>query len=1480
MGQILILAVPAVGVSTALTAVFAYYGLGIGTWNAAMAFGAMLSATDPVAVVALLKELGAPKQLSLGIEGESLFNDGTAAAVFLLFAAAMRGDERTGAEQAAFFFQIALGGVALGLVVGGFTAAWLSLARWDATAQITITLVAAYTAFIVAEGMFHVSGVLAVVVLGLILAATGTTTIKDRAAMHHFWEMIEYIANTLVFVMAGVIITKRGFLETAIAWYDWPLLAALYALLHVIRAIAIAVFLPCLRATGYGLGSREFLVLTWSGLRGAVGLVLALQVAGSDLRGEPEGSQAGHRFLFYMAGITTLTLLVNGTTTGSLVRYLGIGAPTRATVRMFQRAVAAIERTYASKKAYMRQLEFFRSVDWRAVDGFVLPLLEEITESASVADADAEQRREAANATITVAVGAAGSGKQRTLSLFGFVRFACASCCGCGSDARRGSGSALGAVGTALRRPSCCCGRCSRYDSSPASPSTAQAPTHRGTDTHLPGFAAAERPRRRRSGRRSPSGSPAPSTAAAAGPACPCLGSRRGGDDDDDDDGTDSAVDALPVLTAGGMSKRLGSTLMPTKAGASGPALARMPSLADALGNATADVTEAELRDHRQRYISMVKREYAQALEQGWLGPAAFRVLTEAASTAQDRLDEPLCEWQRVRDELDHVSWASWIGSHAGSCAGSTAFDRIAHEYKVCAGFIQGHLKTQPFLGIIASGEYRRMLQEEEDGMIREARVRLEASCQEPAVTRALQTRHAIRVLLTKMRKKAQLLLEHGEMEEKEVEEVAGVLTAAWDRAELKTSIEVDDVAQLREALFLDQLPETDVQRLLEAKAEVRTFPPGTILLARGRQVDACVVVLSGLVNVYQPAEHCAAEPGRRASGATLTACAGGRLIDTLSWGSVVGALGMLTGRAPDVTAIARTRCRGLLLRQRDVFPLVKSAPPRPGVPFRAVTPLEQALCRMAALLACEMRPPPLLLDVPTASLRAILAHAQLVRPDAFRPVRVVGSVLMLTGALLQPLAEHYELAERVIAHVESQPEGGRFGVHVRKDSPTTAAGRTHRGHNPRATTHAAAHGSAGPFAALPTPTARRVLGEDTPSTSSPGNRRFFASSASTMGGSSGGGRSRAGSGVAVKRGAETAPPSTAAAAATAAVRAAAGLDAKAGVTDDESAMPADVTDTGFELGQMPPQAATAPARAGSAGSAGSVGFEAEVDLRSSSGSDSDADTVGDDAEGAVIVEVGELDDSFTTVRETATVREPGAAARGGAGPAAGAAAPVTEASVPSWAPGGQQMLLPVRLNDAGTPSRLSPPPGAAADGAVTCDKPVSRTAFDADYASKQEASRHRPAVFSLPDGAEVAMGRAHFATVLAAVAGRAAGDGPLATAHSEGSVVAGEGSAPVVMLPDDGDDGADYRWFAPGTRLLVMPRDILRAVTRRAAKHAAVVRNEQSAAKKLETHFDQKLRRSAAHASTRLRAVSRAIGRMTLDGARSRRRMPPGGEV
>ena len=185
--QVLTLAGPGVAIATALTALFAFFGfdaMGSYHWNAdiSLAFGAILSATDPVAVVALLHELGAPRKLGIIIEGESLFNDGTALVVFLVFEEAMREpDERGLASKFLFFIQFACGGACVGYTLGRGMV-WSLGYVTEPVLEILISLIFAYGSFILSE-QIHVSGVIATVCLGLVHATMGKSRVSNPEAM-------------------------------------------------------------------------------------------------------------------------------------------------------------------------------------------------------------------------------------------------------------------------------------------------------------------------------------------------------------------------------------------------------------------------------------------------------------------------------------------------------------------------------------------------------------------------------------------------------------------------------------------------------------------------------------------------------------------------------------------------------------------------------------------------------------------------------------------------------------------------------------------------------------------------------------------------------------------------------------------------------------------------------------------------------------------------------------------------------------------------------------------------------------------------------------------------------------------------------------------------------------------------------------------------------------------------------------------------
>ena len=281
--QVLLLAGVGLIITTGFTGLFVVGMLGW-EWHEALMLGALLSATDPVAVVALLKELGGSAKLGTLIEGESLLNDGTAIVLFLVFFEFARGEELGGGDIVALFFRLALGGPVLGLVWAWVTIHWVGRVFNDPVMEMTITLVSAYLLFYTAEFVLEVSGVLAVVVLGACFAAFGKTRISPSSehAIHVIWETFSYHGNTLVFLLTGVIMVKKVNLGE-LSGSDWGSLFALYAMLHIIRALMVMMLFPLLRRIGYGMDYKSATMLVWGALRGAVSLALALIVSLDDL---------------------------------------------------------------------------------------------------------------------------------------------------------------------------------------------------------------------------------------------------------------------------------------------------------------------------------------------------------------------------------------------------------------------------------------------------------------------------------------------------------------------------------------------------------------------------------------------------------------------------------------------------------------------------------------------------------------------------------------------------------------------------------------------------------------------------------------------------------------------------------------------------------------------------------------------------------------------------------------------------------------------------------------------------------------------------------------------------------------------------------------------------------------------------------------------------------------------------------------------
>ncbi|MFW5721407.1 MAG: cation:proton antiporter, partial [Bacteroidota bacterium] len=365
-----ILAVPGIIVALLLSALVVmaiqFFGIGMSgwTWLIALLFGTVVSATDPVAVVALLKELGASKKLGTLIEGESLLNDGTAIVIFMVLLLSITG---AGSDTSPIveFLRVAIGGTVVGLVIGYIIIAWVKKVFNDALVEITVIVAGAYITFYIAEHFFHVSGVLGLVALGLLMASTGRTRISPEVEhfLHEFWEMFAFIANTLIFLIVGVVIANN-IVFTA---NDFIILLILYIGIHVVRAIVITLFFPVMKIAGYGLTKKNAYVLWWGALRGAIALALALIVASES----KIDSHIRDQFLFYTAGIVTMTLLINATTIKILLNALGLTKIPPAKQKMILTARNFLRQASEKSLDKLQSDRFLSRANWEKVKEYL-----------------------------------------------------------------------------------------------------------------------------------------------------------------------------------------------------------------------------------------------------------------------------------------------------------------------------------------------------------------------------------------------------------------------------------------------------------------------------------------------------------------------------------------------------------------------------------------------------------------------------------------------------------------------------------------------------------------------------------------------------------------------------------------------------------------------------------------------------------------------------------------------------------------------------------------------------------------------------------------------------------------------------------------------------------------------------------------------------------------------------------------------------
>ncbi|WP_420645580.1 Na+/H+ antiporter [Candidatus Leptofilum sp.] len=346
---VLLLAVGGTLVGTFLVGGLVVQFLGI-SWAAALAFGALISATDPVAVIAFFRTLGVNKRLTILVEGESLFNDGVAIVIFNLALAAgtLSGSFGLG-EALQEFFIVAFGGLAVGLVMG-YVVSYIILKNVDDHLIETATTVAlAFGSFVVAEsfGQFigvdelHFSGILAVVAAGLMVGNIGleNTSPTTKLTLDNFWEFLSFVVNSLVFLLIG--------LEIELAQLQPNIIPILVAVMAIILSRGLIIYVFSWIYGRFQPRNRIPLnfqhVMYWGGLRGAISLALALSIENAVF-----GSDVALELRVMTFGVVLFTLLVQGMTIEKLISRLKLADKPPQRVEL-QRRQATLFAKWAGK---------------------------------------------------------------------------------------------------------------------------------------------------------------------------------------------------------------------------------------------------------------------------------------------------------------------------------------------------------------------------------------------------------------------------------------------------------------------------------------------------------------------------------------------------------------------------------------------------------------------------------------------------------------------------------------------------------------------------------------------------------------------------------------------------------------------------------------------------------------------------------------------------------------------------------------------------------------------------------------------------------------------------------------------------------------------------------------------------------------------------------------------------------------------------
>jgi CPA1 family monovalent cation:H+ antiporter len=303
-----LLATVGVVVTVLLVGTLTHLALGL-SWASGFLLGSILAATDPIAVITLLRQVKAPAGLAAILEGESLFNDGTGVAVFSAVLATIVAGHPSFGDATLRFFAITIGGAVVGIAVGFLGVALVRVAE-DAPLEILATLVIAYGSYLAAD-LLHASGIVAVVSAGVVIARYGSSTGKLHGTqLQGFWNLLAFVLNAILFILVGAALPAWKLVPVA------GLVLGTFAIMLLTRAVPVYGLLTASAMRSRAIPWAWRHLTFWAGLRGALSVALALSVSGV--------AGVDNRVSAIAYGVVLLSLLVQGGLIAPVTRALKI----------------------------------------------------------------------------------------------------------------------------------------------------------------------------------------------------------------------------------------------------------------------------------------------------------------------------------------------------------------------------------------------------------------------------------------------------------------------------------------------------------------------------------------------------------------------------------------------------------------------------------------------------------------------------------------------------------------------------------------------------------------------------------------------------------------------------------------------------------------------------------------------------------------------------------------------------------------------------------------------------------------------------------------------------------------------------------------------------------------------------------------------------------------------------------------------------